>query len=101
MLGNTENAYGQIWHLPTSAEKFTGKNFINLVADVMHKKPQYYILKPYMMNLFGIFSSPVRELVEMQYQNDRDYFFDSSKFEKRFGIKPTTYEEGIRQAISV
>jgi len=33
---------------------------------------------------------------EMMYQYDRDYFFDSSKFDKRFNFKTTTYQEGVR-----
>jgi hypothetical protein len=33
------------------------------------------------------------------YQYDRDYFFDSSKFEKRFKFIPTTYAEGIKRTV--
>jgi nucleoside-diphosphate-sugar epimerase len=42
----------------------------------------------------------LKELVEMMYQNDRDYFFDSSKFEKRFGWKATPYQEGIQVMVN-
>ena len=41
----------------------------------------------------------MREMVEMTYQYDRDYVFDSSKFEKRFDFIPTPYREGIRQSV--
>jgi hypothetical protein len=41
----------------------------------------------------------LRELKEMQYQNDRDYFFDSSKFEQRFGMKATSYKDGIEAIV--
>lgn len=100
LLGNTEDAYGQVWHLPTSAEKLTGKEIIEITANAMNVAPRFYILTNFMIRIIGMFSPLVRELVEMQYQNDRDYFFDSSKFEKRFGIKATTYKEGIRQSVS-
>jgi hypothetical protein len=33
----------------------------------------------------------------MLYQYDRDYIFDSSKFEKEFNFTPTPYKEGIHQ----
>lgn len=99
LLGNTPDAYGQVWHLPTSSEKFTGKEFVELVAKEMNVKPKYYILKKWMIGLIGIFSPMVKELGEMQYQNDQDYFFDSSKFEQRFGIKPTSYREGIMRSV--
>ena len=37
---------------------------------------------------------------EMMYQYEQDYVFDSSKFEKRFGIFATTPKEGVRKMIS-
>jgi nucleoside-diphosphate-sugar epimerase len=99
LLGNTPDAYNQVWHLPTSSQKWTGKEFVNYIAKQMHVKPRYYILSKLMISLFGIFSSTLRELKEMQYQNDRDYFFDSSKFQKKFVLQPTTYEKGIADSI--
>jgi nucleoside-diphosphate-sugar epimerase len=41
----------------------------------------------------------MKEMPEMMYQYDRDYFFDSSKFVKRFNFVPTTYQEGIRNTV--
>ena len=34
------------------------------------------------------------------YQYDRDYVFDSSKFEKAFGMSATPYRQGIRETLS-
>jgi nucleoside-diphosphate-sugar epimerase len=99
ILGNTLDAYNQEWHLPTSSQKWTGKYFINQVAQQLNVKPKYFILNKTMISLLGIFSTTIRELKEMQYQNDRDYFFDSSKFEKRFSFVPTPYEEGIKGSL--
>ena len=99
LLGNTATAYGQVWHLPTSAEKLTGKDFVELAAKTMHIKPRFYIMSKWMLAVGGLFSSMIKELKEMQYQNDQDYFFDSSKFEKRFGMKATSYKEGIAETV--
>ena len=99
LLGNTPDAYNQVWHLPTSFQRWTGKEFVNYVAKQMHVKPRYYILSKLMISLFGMFSPTLRELKEMHYQNDRDYFFDSSKFQKKFVLQPTTYEKGIADSI--
>jgi YHS domain-containing protein len=41
----------------------------------------------------------MRETAEMMYQYDRDYVFDSSKFEKRFKMKPTPYLQGIKEIV--
>lgn len=99
LLGNTEDAFNQTWHLPTSPEKLNGKEFIEKIAAEMNVKPRYYILSKTMISILGIFSPLIKELREMQYQYDRDYFFNSQKFEQRFSFKLTGYNEGIREMV--
>lgn len=41
----------------------------------------------------------MKESVEMVYQYDRDYVFDSTKFEKEFGVNPTSYADGISEIV--
>lgn len=100
MLGNTQEAYGAVWHLPTSSERLTGADFISRVAAEMRVRPRYYIFGKGLMRLLGLFIPMVAELKEMSYQYDRDYFFDSSKFNRRFGFTPTSYTEGIRAVVA-
>jgi nucleoside-diphosphate-sugar epimerase len=95
ILGNTDSAYNQVWHLPTNKNVLTGKEFIELAAKAMNVKPEYMVVKKWMTQMLGIFSKVIKESVEMLYQNDSDYLFDSAKFEKAFNFKPTSYEEGI------
>jgi hypothetical protein len=38
----------------------------------------------------------MKEFPEMIYQYEQDYIFDSTKFEKRFGIVATAPKDGIR-----
>ena len=99
ILGNTPDAFNQEWHLPTSSQKWTGKDFINYITRELNVKPGYFILNKTMISLLGIFSTTVRELKEMQYQNNQDYFFNSSKFDEKFSFTPTTYEEGIKESL--
>jgi len=95
ILGNTESAYNQIWHLPTNKNVLTGKEFIELAAKAMGVKPEYTVVKKWMVQMLGLFNKVIKESVEMLYQNDSDYLFDSTKFEKAFNFKPISYEEGI------
>jgi len=99
MLGNTDTAYNQVWHLPTSNERWTGADFIQKASTLIGKQPAYTLLSPFMLKLAGLFNRTIKELVEMQYQNNQDYFFDSSKFCKEFSFVPTRYEDGIRQVL--
>jgi nucleoside-diphosphate-sugar epimerase len=95
ILGNTESAYNQVWHLPTNRSVLTGKEFIELAAKAMGVKPEYTVVKKWMVQMLGLFNKVVKESVEMLYQNDSDYLFDSTKFEKAFNFKSISYEEGI------
>ena len=95
ILGNTDSAYNQVWHLPTNKNALTGKEFIELVAKAMDVKPEYTVVKKWMVQMLGLFNKAIKESVEMLYQNDSDYLFDSTKFEKAFNYNPISYEEGI------
>ncbi len=97
MLGNTPDAYGQVWHLPSSGGKLTGKQWIELIAGEMNKKPRYMAVPLWMISLMGLFSPIMKELREMAYQYDRDYFFNSAKFEKKFKFKPIEELTAIRE----
>jgi nucleoside-diphosphate-sugar epimerase len=99
LLGNSEKAYNHIWHLPTSKEKLTGKDWIELFAKEMNVKPKYSVIPQWMFNVAGIFNKTMRELGEMTYQFDRDYFFDSSRFEGQFNMQPTSAVEAVREII--
>jgi len=96
LLGNTDDAYNQVWHLPTDKTSLTGKEFISIFAEEMKVKNRVSPMPLWLIKILGIFIPVMKEFPEMMYQYDRDYFFDSSKFDKRFNFKTTTYREGIR-----
>ena len=96
LLGEHPESDGRIWHLPT-APALTGKQFVELAARVLQAKPSYGSINKFMLQLAGIFNKLIGETAEMYYQYQYDYVFDSTKFEQTFDVKPTPYEEGIRQ----
>jgi nucleoside-diphosphate-sugar epimerase len=95
ILGNTPSAYNQIWHLPTDKNALTGKEFIDIAAKAFGVEPKYMVLKKWMIQMVGYFVPVVKESIEMLYQNEYDYLFDSAKFEKAFNFMPTSYKDGI------
>jgi len=99
ILGNTGSAYNQVWHLPTDRNALTGKEFIERVAADFKLSPRYMVISRWMVRLVGFFNNNVRESLEMLYQNDSDYLFDSSKFDKAFDFKATSYSQGIRETV--
>jgi nucleoside-diphosphate-sugar epimerase len=99
MLGNTADAFNQVWNLPTDPNTLTGKEWITLFAKELGKSPGYQVLPAWMVRVISLFVPLFAELYEMRYQFDRDFFLDSSKFEKRFNFKPTTYEAGVKAIV--
>jgi NAD dependent epimerase/dehydratase family. len=99
LLGNTDDAYNTIWHLPTDKNTITGREFIELFSKEMKVSNKLVVMPMWMVKLAGIFVPVLKEMREMMYQYDRDYFFDSSKFDKRFNFKTTTYQEGVRNTV--
>ncbi|SDD64960.1 Nucleoside-diphosphate-sugar epimerase [Mucilaginibacter pineti] len=96
LLGQTPDSGNQIWHLPTPPA-ITGKQFIAIAAKVYNVEPKFMSIKKFMLWIIGLFQKVVMGTVEMYYQYDHDYIFDSSKFEKAFNFKPTSYEDGIME----
>lgn len=98
LLGNTESAFGQVWHLPTAAP-ITGKELIEKIAKEIGVEPKTQVASKSIVQFLGIFNPIMKEFVEMLYQWDRDYNFSSSKFETTFKMKPTSVDEAIKQMI--
>jgi nucleoside-diphosphate-sugar epimerase len=99
ILGNTAEAYNQVWHLPTSSEKLTVRQLSGLFAAETGKTNKLNVFPKWLFYLLGIFSPTMREMPEMMYQYERDYFFNSQKFNKAFGFVPTSYANGVKQIV--
>jgi len=95
LLGQHPESDNQIWHMPT-APAITGKAMIELAATIYDVKPAYTSINKFMLQLVGLFKKVVAGTVEMYYQYDHDYNFDSSKFEQAFQFMPTSYKDGIQ-----
>jgi nucleoside-diphosphate-sugar epimerase len=98
LLGNTPSAYGQVWHAVTSKEAMTGEQYVRLACEVARRPYSLQVAPRWLLRLIGIFVPLVRENIEMLYQFEHDYRFDSSKVETALGLRATPYREGIAAA---
>lgn len=96
LLGETPESDNQIWHLPT-APSLRGTEFIEMAAAAFHTKPSFTRINELMLQTLGLFNKSIKNSVEMYYQYEHDYQFDSSKFENTFRVKPTAYRTGIQE----
>ena len=96
LLGQHPETANQIWHLPT-APALTGHEFIQLAANIFNAPPKFMPVNKMMLQVLGLFTKVIGETAELYYQYQYDYIFSSEKFEKAFGVKPTTYAAGVQQ----
>jgi nucleoside-diphosphate-sugar epimerase len=96
MLAQYDSAWHQTWHVPTTPNPPTGKEFISMVAKEFGARPKYRVLGRPILKVAGWFKPVLSESYEMLYQSDSPYLFDSSKFARAFNFCGTPYADGIR-----
>lgn len=99
LLGNTTDAYNQVWHLPTTDKKLTNREWIELLMSAMNKRKKIQTMPDWMMSVLGTFVPILKELKDVGYQFKQDYFFNSSKFNKKFNFTPISPEVGIKEMV--
>ncbi|NML40858.1 NAD(P)H-binding protein [Chitinophaga sp. G-6-1-13] len=100
MLGNAADAYNQIWNLPVDQQRITGKEWIQLFAQALGKNDAFDLLPASLVKELGVDNQIMHELFEMLYQYDRDYYFDSSKFNQRFNYTPMTHAQAVQETVA-
>ena len=99
LLGNTPDAFNQIWHLPTTNIKLSNGQWIELMMQAMNKQKKIQTMPDWMISTLGVFVPILKELQDVGYQFKQDYFFNSGKFNKRFNFTPTSPEDGIKEMV--
>lgn len=95
LLGNTPAAFGQVWHALTSKEPMTGEQYVRIACELSGRPYGIQVAPRWMLSLMGVFVPVLRENMEMLYQFEDDYRFDSSKAGRALGLTATTYRDGI------
>lgn len=99
LLGNTLSAYNQTWHLPCDMNVLTGQQIVEIAAKELKVKAKITVLPRIMIQMAGLFNPIIRESIEMLYQYDSEYIFDSGKFDNVFAFSKVPYSVGIRNSI--
>lgn len=101
LIGNTPDAYGQTWHLPTDPERITYAQMIDIASDVTGRDIRYTTVPEIAFKVGGWFNPAVKEASELLPRYREDNIFDSSKFATRFPeFRITTYRGGITEILN-
>ena len=96
VLGTDDRARGRVWHMPT-ASALTGDQYLALATG---DRLPHRTMSTATMRFGSLFSSAARETLEMAYQYTAPYEFDSTAFERTFGVAPTPYADGIAASLA-
>jgi nucleoside-diphosphate-sugar epimerase len=99
ILGERDEALGQVWHVP-NADATTTRQFVNLIFEELQQLARMSAVSKTMMRMAGLFIPGARETVEMFYEFEKDFVVDGSKFTRAFGLQATPYHEGIKQTVA-
>ncbi|MFO0346389.1 MAG: NAD-dependent epimerase/dehydratase family protein [Labrys sp. (in: a-proteobacteria)] len=99
-LGQRTDAFGQIWHMPTDPDPLTGAGLVTLIADLLGTEARHTVIPKLMLRMVGLFDGTVRGLLEMSYQFEQDYRFDSSKIARSFGLTATPMRQGLAEHLA-
>lgn len=100
LLANRADTWGQIWHLPTAAPALTGSEIVAAAAQALGVPARHRTVGRGLLRLLGLFNADLRAGLEMLYQNEFPYVFDSSKFNTACNYTPVSYAEGLALAAS-
>lgn len=100
LLGNTEDAYQQTWHLPCDDNRLTYRQLIELIEQVSKTKVAYKVLAKWQIQLASLFSHQIRETTELLPRYEVDNVFVSEKFKTHFpDFSVTTFEQGVKSIL--
>ncbi|MHA1994184.1 MAG: NAD-dependent epimerase/dehydratase family protein [Candidatus Hodarchaeales archaeon] len=98
-LGENENSFGEVWHLPHTSSLPTRK-FVQMILKETKKEDKKISAMPKLMLLIGtLFNKTAREFNEVAYQWEKDFVVDDSKFRETFDITYTSTTEAITETM--
>lgn len=100
ILGERDEALGQVWHLP-SPETVTTRECLNMIFEETGREPKIQVTPRLALRLMGLFNPQIRELIEMLHEWDEPFIMDHSKFTQAFGdaLTPTPLREALRTTL--
>jgi len=98
ILGEAEQALGQVWHIP-SATTVTTRQFLQMVGEASGKPVHIQTAPKLLLQLLGLFQADLREVLEMSYQFEEPFVLDGCKFTRTFGDHTTPLPTAIQATV--
>ena len=98
-LGTHDEALGHVWHVP-SAETLTTRAFVDLVYEAAGSPARLSVMPSALLGIMALVSPLLKAVKEQQYQRDRSWVVDHTRFARAFGADVTPHREAIATTIA-
>lgn len=99
ILGQQEEALGQIWHVP-SAPTLSMRQFLSIAFKQLGKPSKIAATNKLTMRMAGLLIPEAKETVEMMYEFEKPFIVDHSKFITTFRDTSTPHDEAIEKTLA-
>jgi nucleoside-diphosphate-sugar epimerase len=100
LLGEREEALGEIWHIP-SADPIPTRDLLNMIFEEMEVKPKVRVANGMLLSGLALFNTDMRTLKrEKVYQFTTPWIIDHSKYEQAFGVNVTPHPEAVKETVA-
>ena len=96
ILGESEEALGEAWHIP-SDKTITTRQLISMIYKEAGTTPKFQVASRGLVTFLGIFNKTMREFKEMLYLYEKPFVVNHSKFVNKFGDHSTSHIDAIQQ----
>ncbi|MBB6453389.1 nucleoside-diphosphate-sugar epimerase [Salirhabdus euzebyi] len=99
LLGRTEEALGESWHLPTLQTR-TMRELIHIASDYLNIEVKYRIANRFLIHVLSLFNANMKEYKEIFYQFNKPFVMNDDKFKSAFQMELTPLQEAIKDTIN-
>jgi len=100
MLGERDEALGQVWHVPNAEPQLTLRAAIDRIAKIAEVPAKISVMPKAMFEIISLFHPMLREFRELRHQVNEPYVVDHAKFVAAFGDISTPLDEGLRRTVA-
>ena len=99
IIGASNDAYGQAWHVP-NAPAISRRAILEQLASIIGQPLKVQVMPKFLMSALGLFVAPLREVSEMMYQFEQPYIVNHDKFVAKFGDIHTPLETALTETVN-
>jgi nucleoside-diphosphate-sugar epimerase len=99
MLGEDEAAYGGVWHLP-NPRTVTPRELASMCYTAAGQTPQVSATPKLLLQIGGLFSPMLRELLAEYHQWSVPYIVDDTKFTAAYGDQATPLDQAVEETVA-